>query len=166
MEKSSQANQFADGEEWPVERSRHPAGGDIAKIPVKARQRTSPDAKNPTQVSVTLSGERCPDPGEVVVTVAHRMILEHELAGERSIAIQRHWRGAIQLLIAKARIAAAAAALLVASKASVASFAMPSFSFAWSRFMVSTASQVTPVISWPAASKLAKWISTGYTLAT
>jgi hypothetical protein len=60
-----------------------------------------------------------------------------------------------------ARIDAAAAALLVASNASVASFAVASCSFAWSRFMVATTSQVTPVIGWPEASKFARWISIG-----
>src|SRR6266849_10824367 len=48
-----------------------------------------------------LTGNRRPDPSEVVVTVAHRMILQHKLAGERSITIERHGRGAIQLFIAK-----------------------------------------------------------------
>ena len=33
--------------------------------------------------------------------MAHRMILKYELAGERSIAIERHGRGAIQIFIAK-----------------------------------------------------------------
>jgi hypothetical protein len=46
-----------------------------------------------------LTGKRCPDPGEMVVTVPHRMILEEELASERSIATQRYWRSAIQLFI-------------------------------------------------------------------
>src|SRR6266851_2877084 len=59
MEKSSQTNQFADGEEWPVERSGHPAGGDIAKIPGEGetedqsgRKRTPPSAAAPTAPAV------------------------------------------------------------------------------------------------------------------
>ena len=48
-----------------------------------------------------LTGERCSDPSEVVVTVAHGMILKDELAGERSIAIERYGSGAIQLFIAE-----------------------------------------------------------------
>jgi len=66
----------------------------------------------------------------MAVTVAHGMILKHELAAERSIAIERHWRGAIQVLVAKARIAVAAAALLVASKASVGFLCNTVISFA------------------------------------
>jgi hypothetical protein len=55
-----------------------------------------------TQVSGhVLTGERCSDPSEVVVTVTHRMILKDELAGKRGIAIERHRRSAIQLFIAK-----------------------------------------------------------------
>src|SRR5260221_12285631 len=48
-----------------------------------------------------LTAERRSDPSKVMIAVAHGMILKHELAGERSIAIKRHWRGAIQFLIAK-----------------------------------------------------------------
>jgi hypothetical protein len=47
-----------------------------------------------------LTRERCPDLSEVVVTVAHRMIFQHELAGEGSITIERYRRGTIQLCIA------------------------------------------------------------------
>ncbi len=37
----------------------------------------------------------------MMVTVAYGMVLQHELAGERCIAVERYWRGAIQLLIAE-----------------------------------------------------------------
>jgi hypothetical protein len=43
----------------------------------------------PTQVRhLVLRAECCSDSSEVVVTVPHRMTLKHELARERSIAIQ------------------------------------------------------------------------------
>lgn len=69
-----------------------------------------PPAANPNQgighpgqlgLRYSLPAERRPDPGQVVVAVAHGMILKHELAGKRSVAIERHWRGAIQFLIAQ-----------------------------------------------------------------
>src|SRR5713226_3258440 len=50
MEKSSQANQFADGEQWPVERSGHPAGGDIAKIPGEGETEDQSGRKEPHPV--------------------------------------------------------------------------------------------------------------------
>ena len=51
----------------------------------------------PGSLSPGSAAERRPEPGEVVVAVAHRMILEHEPAGERRIAVERDGRGAVQL---------------------------------------------------------------------
>ena len=49
----------------------------------------------------TLTSKRSANSIQMVITVAHRMILQHELAGQRSVAVQRHGRGAIQFFIAK-----------------------------------------------------------------
>src|SRR5262249_13749459 len=41
------------------------------------------------------------DPSEVVVTVAHRVILQQKLASERSVAVERHRRGAVEFFVGK-----------------------------------------------------------------
>jgi hypothetical protein len=45
--------------------------------------------------------KRCLHPGEMVVTMTHRVILNKELARERSIAVERYRRSTIQFLIAE-----------------------------------------------------------------
>src|SRR5262249_57548170 len=51
--------------------------------------------------SLLLPAKRRFDPRKVVVTVAHRMVLQEKLARERSVAIERHGRGVVQLFVGK-----------------------------------------------------------------
>jgi len=71
---------------------------------------------------------RSPDRGEVVITVPNSVILEHELAAQRSIGVQRHRRGPGESSSLSALMAAAAAALLLRSRSSAASLVTASFS--------------------------------------
>ena len=50
---------------------------------------------------VDLSPQRRANLREVMIAVAHRVILEHELARDRRVAVERDRRGAIELLVAQ-----------------------------------------------------------------
>ena len=45
--------------------------------------------------------QRPADPDKVVIAVPNRVVLEHELAGERRIGVERHGGGPIELLVAE-----------------------------------------------------------------
>ena len=94
--------------------------------------------------------------------MADRVILEHELARERRIGVERHRRRPSSSSSLSARIAAAAAALLVRSSSSASSFVTASCSLAWRGIhRVARHSMVTPVTGLPPATVCASWISSG-----
>lgn len=49
----------------------------------------------PALLSFRLASESCFHPSQVVVAVTHSVILQQELARERSISIERHRRGTV-----------------------------------------------------------------------
>ena len=113
-----------------------------------------------------LSGKRCLDPSKVVVTVAHRMILKDELASERSIAIERHGRGAIQFFIGESTDCRGRRRTVVCQQRERG--------FLCNAVILFRVVAVHRVDGIPrhagdrlaGSEKLARWISTGYMLAT
>src|SRR5438105_1653208 len=102
----------------------------------------------------------------MAVTVAHRMVLQHELASEGTIAVKRRRRGTSQILIAEGAYCRGRGCTVGCQQGEGGLLFSATFSLAWSRFMLAMASPVMPATGWPAAIRLARWILTGYTLAT
>ena len=99
--------------------------------------------------------------------MADGVILQHELARQRRIGVERHRRRAIELLVAeRADRRRGRGAVAPQQIERAASFVTASFSSACAAFIALTTSQVTPVTGLPPASICASWISIGYTLAT
>ena len=96
-----------------------------------------------------------------------RVVLEHELAGERRVGVERHRRRAIELLVAeRADRRGGRRAVRAGADRAPPAFVTASFSAACPAFIALTSSIVTPAIGLPPASVCASWISSGYTLAT
>jgi hypothetical protein len=98
--------------------------------------------------------------------VADRVVLQHELAGERSVRIEGHRRCPVERRVVERPDGGRRAALLRWSSSSAASRVTPSFSRACSALILCTSSQLNPAIGRPPATVCATSISIGYMYAT
>src|SRR5512134_791562 len=69
-----------------------PAGSGVPRLNVERLARFVPGRHE-------LLAERPPDAGEVVVAVPDRVVLEHELGGDRGIAVEGGRRRPVELLV-------------------------------------------------------------------
>src|SRR5690349_19801520 len=58
-----------------------------------------PEAESVRNGAGVLTLQRGLDGGQMVIAMAHRMVFQHELAGERSVVVERYRRGAPELVI-------------------------------------------------------------------
>ena len=107
-----------------------------------------------------------PDAGEMMERVTHGVILEHELAGERRVGVQRDARRPVELRVGQAADRRGRRRAVGLEQGERVRGRTASYSLACFALISCTPSQVTPTIGVPSASICASPISSGYIVAT